>query len=227
MKFSIAISIKIVAPDRQLKVFFESLKDVMRSENNTLGIPVLDPFETDFQNITINNDLFSVDFNASNLKVGGLSNYIVNEAHFKFQDQELTLNATWSSLKVVTSYGLKAFKKDWPDFPLFGNGDTVFDAKDLTVAVKIKLSAAKETNKLSIDALSTNISLGSIDFRATGIYDDEEASETINKLISSSLPHAVNFHQYLFIGTIDSELTKLLDGFINEKTLEHATHIIG
>ncbi|XP_016842871.1 uncharacterized protein LOC100679942 [Nasonia vitripennis] len=208
--------------DDNLKEFLVSLKPMLKTGNSSLGIPVLDPYENDYQEIYITEDIISIKGDLTNAKVKGLSNYIVNEAKFKLAGLKITLNMTLSNVKAKSLYSFEAESKG---ISMYGKGDIDVEIFNFTFAAEAQLGL--KSNKIFIKSLSTGMHLGNINFNASGIYNNQPASETINSIVSQSGPYVVNNLQWLISSQVDCRLTKLINSYLDGLTLQDIINIIG
>ncbi|XP_037787739.1 uncharacterized protein LOC119583340 [Penaeus monodon] len=107
--------------DNYLKMVLENFAEAMKTGIPILGIPVLDPLNVGSIDIpSIEGPEFSLQANASQLLISGLSSFSPTAVHVDFQQAALTLGLHIVTVRVDGQY--------WADglllsvFPIFGNG---------------------------------------------------------------------------------------------------------
>ncbi|KAJ8683411.1 hypothetical protein QAD02_019203, partial [Eretmocerus hayati] len=143
--------------DDRLRSFLEDLKSMLRTGNETLGIPVLDPFEMKYKNIDVNDHDLSMTGELSNTRIYGLSDYTINNATFKLAGLRIFLNLTWPKMSIETLYNIEAKFSKSNDLTFFGSGDVKSKIFSLTFTAGAKLRVMSQ--KVSIKDLSTGISM--------------------------------------------------------------------
>ncbi|XP_047482991.1 uncharacterized protein LOC125034989 [Penaeus chinensis] len=107
--------------DNYLKMVLENFAEAMKTGIPILGIPVLDPLNVGTVDIpSIEGPEFSLQANASQLLISGLSSFSPTAVHVDFQQASLTLGLHIVTVRIDGLY--------WADglllsvFPIFGNG---------------------------------------------------------------------------------------------------------
>ncbi|XP_012541300.1 uncharacterized protein LOC105839499 [Monomorium pharaonis] len=202
-----------------LETFLIKFKTTMKTGDEKLGIPVLDPFKADRLAIDLKEDTINLNANLTKVNVNGLSEYDIIAANLAFSivsgTVNLTIHLSWPLVAASTGYGLNA---QIQDFELYGNGNMSLSAQEFVFETHIYfvMDENKLNGYLKVDKMILNLSLKSLDFEATGIFDDDELSKIISAVISDMAPRLISD------GKITNEIQKLikqkLDAFLASMT---------
>ncbi|XP_012230367.1 uncharacterized protein [Linepithema humile] len=200
----------------------ESMKIIMRTGNDTLGIPVLDPFTADEIPIQIDEEMIKLDALLENVNVQGLSEYDVNSGDFKIVGLKIEMNLTWPLVVASTKYALEGKTSD---FEIFGKGDVNLSARGFNfVTVMYFMINGKY---LKVKSMETELSLKELDFKATGLFDDEELSELISAVISDMVPQLIDDYQDTVTEKLNGVVMNVLNEFLSDKTLGDLLKLLG
>ncbi|KAL6424494.1 hypothetical protein ACFW04_009919 [Cataglyphis niger] len=203
--------------------FLEKLRIIMQTGNDTLGIPVLDPFTSEqIGPINIDDEMLKLDALLTNVKVDALSTYNVNHGDFKIIGMKLMLNLSWSSIVASTNYAMKG-KAD--NFEIYGNGKMEISPKDFSFETEIAFTM--NGKYLKVKNMKLKIFLRALNFQATGLFDDDQLSELLSAVISDMMPQLIEDYHDTITGKLIPLITGKLDAFLSTMTLAELLKIIG
>ncbi|XP_011504185.1 PREDICTED: uncharacterized protein LOC105367242 [Ceratosolen solmsi marchali] len=105
----------------KFKKALENLKEIIKSGNATIGIPILDPFYLAHKEINAVNNIFTGTIAVANFNFDGLSTYIVRNADFKIAKWNITVDFLWPNVKGKTAYDVQGHALD--KILVYGSGD--------------------------------------------------------------------------------------------------------
>ncbi|KAL0128769.1 hypothetical protein PUN28_003872 [Cardiocondyla obscurior] len=210
----------------KLENFLESFKSTLRSGDSSLGLPVLDPFTAasmpikfDKKDNIVNINLLA---NLTNVEATGLSSYNVNSADFKVFGLKAHADLTWPLITASTNYSTNS---QIFNHALYGNGGV--NAAVHNFRFQINISFVPKGKHIQVKSLSTTISLGALDFKATGIYNDDETSEVLSKTISDTAPELIKQYQNQITQEIQQILTQIINKYLSTITLKELLKMLG
>ncbi|XP_011051885.1 PREDICTED: uncharacterized protein LOC105144602 [Acromyrmex echinatior] len=194
----------------------EKLKNTLKTGNEKLGIPILDPFKADQLAVNINEDEIKLNANLSTCNVNGLSGYdVINGDLTMSEDIVISLHLSWPLVTANTKYDMKG-KVD--NFELFGNGNIKLSAQNFVLNTTVTFLWNGSLNSyLKVKNINLELSLQKLDFQATGLFNDEETSTLLSALISDMAPELIS--NEMVISKIVAFVTKKADDFLATKTL--------
>ncbi|KYQ47432.1 hypothetical protein ALC60_13553 [Trachymyrmex zeteki] len=165
-----------------LKDYLENkVKPIMQNGDNTLGIPVLDPFVTD--------KLFGF---LSNVNVTGLSAFEINDADFNLLNLVFNLDLNWPSIIARANYFINRNNNT----EINGKGGTDVAVKDFKFTILVNFKV--ESGKIQINEIKKMfIGLGAFDFHVTGLYKDDKKNVDLSKMISDTVFKLINTNQVI------------------------------
>ncbi|KAJ8665271.1 hypothetical protein QAD02_006933, partial [Eretmocerus hayati] len=145
--------------NEKLISFLEGLKDIMKTGQPTLGIPVLEPFQLESKEFNLEEGPIVGNYQVTDLYIENLSKYVIqNGTNLQFVSLAVTLDILWPLIEGSTSY--KADGKLFDNVLFFGEGDLCFRLYDFHFVTQAKLKYEYETKKVSVINLNgTRISL--------------------------------------------------------------------
>ncbi|XP_018344202.1 PREDICTED: uncharacterized protein LOC108749767 isoform X1 [Trachymyrmex septentrionalis] len=194
----------------------EKLKNTLKTGNEKLGIPILDPFKADQLAINVNEDQIKLNANLSMCNANGLSGYdVINGDLSMSEDIVLSLHLSWPLVIANTKYDMKG-KVD--NFELFGNGDIKLSAQNFVLNTVVTfLWNGSLSSYLKVKNINLELSLQKLDFQATGLFNDEETSAILSALFSDMAPELIS--NEMVTSKIVELVTKKADEFLATKTL--------
>ncbi|XP_014471627.1 PREDICTED: uncharacterized protein LOC106742839 [Dinoponera quadriceps] len=208
-----------------IKGFIESLKPIIRSGNESLGIPPLDPFlaeelpiEVDLEDVVkVKLDLFDVD-------VRGLSEFDVNKGEFEMLSMKLVIDLTWPLVYATANYNINGTLGG--EMPIFGKGDITAGVKGFNFFTEISFKL-KNLKYVEVKNIILKIALGGLDFKITGLFNDEELSELVSSMISEMVPDLIKENHDEIVGYIIPILKDKINEILEGKTISDIIKIIG
>ncbi|XP_011699340.1 PREDICTED: uncharacterized protein LOC105456758 [Wasmannia auropunctata] len=200
--------------------FLIKFKEVLRTGNDTLGIPKCDPFNADEIKINVHEDQIKVNANLTKVNVNGLSEYDVINGDFKLGGNlALILPLSWPLVVASINYAIKG-KADV--FEIYGNGEINLSAHDF--AFDVEINFVLDGEYLKVKGITLKLSLRKLEFKATGLYNDEELSTILSALISDMAPDLIG--DETIISKVIELVTNLLDKFLSDITLSEILKMI-
>jgi len=205
-----------------LEDFLEKFKTIMQTGNDTLGIPVLDPFTADEIPIAIKEEMINLDALLTNVKVDGLSAYDVNKGDFKIIGLKLIMNVSWPLIIASTNYTMEG-KAD--NFEIYGKGEMKISPRDFFLETEIGFTM--NGKYLKVKDMKLKIFLRALDFHATGLFDDDELSELLSAVISDMVPQLIEDYHDMITDKLILLVTEKLNAFLSTMTLAELLKLIG
>ncbi|XP_029168831.1 uncharacterized protein LOC114938879 [Nylanderia fulva] len=202
--------------------FLEKFKEVLRTGNDTFGIPVLDPFTADELPIAIDEDFLKLDGLLTNVRLEGLSGYDVNSGDFKIAGLKLTMDLSWPSIVASTNYSING---NASNFQIYGHGEMKAAARDFSFEGEVVFGINGEY--LKVKSVGMKISLREFEFHATGIYDDDELSELLSAIISDMVPQLIQDYHDTITEIAGLLVIDKLNEFLSTMTLVELLKLIG
>ncbi|XP_024889906.1 uncharacterized protein LOC112466186, partial [Temnothorax curvispinosus] len=146
-----------------LEDFLEKFKTILKTGNETLGIPILDPFNADRLDIRLNEEKIKLDALLTEANVIGLSEYdVINADYTLSKEIFLELHLSWPlSIAASTNYSMNG-KVD--AFEIYGKGDINMTAQKFTFDTEIKFIMDDGlTGHLKVKNMKLKLSLNSLD----------------------------------------------------------------
>ncbi|KAI4487535.1 hypothetical protein M0804_005684 [Polistes exclamans] len=194
----------------------------MRTGNESLKIPVLDPHDIkdEFYHIVLS--YVTADLNLKNLHMTGLSDYQVKEGKLHIVGLSVTVAFRWEKIVVKSEYDVNGVAAN--KYPIYGKGKLLGILNGLDVTCKCRMGL--KNNKLYIANISSTLDLDSLYVKATGLYNDEKRSEEVSRKISEKGPEVIRKYPKE-AGIIMSEVAqKKLNLVIGNKTLKELLDLL-
>ncbi|XP_012541298.2 uncharacterized protein LOC105839498 [Monomorium pharaonis] len=200
------------------------LRDSIRNGDSGLGIPPLDPFIADKLRIKFDEKEFNttVDAQLANVRVDGLSSYKINSASFKLFGLKVHMDLTWPSIVGSTNYSLNG---NVLGNEVYGTGKMNGTGHDFRF--QINLSFRLKGKHLKVKSISSRVSLRALDFRATGLYNDEEKSKSASLSISNTVPKLIDQKQGTIVNYVNRIITQELNEYLSTITLKELLKKLG
>ncbi|KAH0950656.1 hypothetical protein HN011_000802 [Eciton burchellii] len=215
------LTLDLQASNKVVK-FLEDFKEKMRTGDEALGIPVLDPFFQSELPIKIKEDIITLDALLTNLNVNKLSEYDVLSGNFGIIGLKFNMNLSWPQISASTNYSMTG---NVDTFQIYGKGKIDMSAHDFVFGTEIRFKVSGI--HLKVKAVKSTVSLKKLNFVATGIFNDEEASELISSIVSSVVPELIDNYQDTITEKINALITKELDAFLADKTISDLLKMFG
>lgn len=205
--------------DSSFKKFLEvNLRKLLREGNETLELPIMDPFvknESVFQ--IKQNNILNADIKLSNFIIQELSDYIVTKAVVGIVGRKLTVGFHFPTIQTKGFYKLDGNIAAFDNLHVFGDG--LFDIffKNFYIDSIIKFSVIGEVRIKSIDL---NIHLDESNFIGTGIFNDEESSPMTSEVISEFIPQFIKDNHDKITSVIVNKLTEIGNSILKGKSFK-------
>ncbi|XP_071571354.1 uncharacterized protein [Temnothorax nylanderi] len=204
--------------NKMLEDFLKKFKTILKTGNETLGIPILDPFNADRLDIRLNEEKIKLDALLTKANVIGLSEYDIINADYTWSIKEvvLKLHLSWPlSIAASTNYSMNG-KVDV--FEIYGKGDIKMTAQKFTFDTEINfIMDGGITGHLKVKNMKLKLSLNSLDFHVTGLYDNDELSAVISAVISDMAPELISDDS--IIKEVIPVISNQLDAFLSTMTV--------
>ncbi|XP_011169151.3 uncharacterized protein LOC105202374 [Solenopsis invicta] len=166
------------------------LKDKLKKGDEKLGLPVMDPFKSDFLDIDLNEDAIKLKGFLKKINIDGLSAYDIVKADFELSPVSVDLHLKWPLVVASTNYSVNG-KAD--EFEIFGTGKIDLSAHQFAFETHVEavLDGGIFDGYLRITDMTLKLMLEALEFQATGLYDDEELSKVLSAVISDMAPKIV------------------------------------
>lgn len=201
-----------------LEGFLEKFKETLKTGDEKLGIPVLDPFKSEELVLNLKEDIINLNATLKNVNVNGLAAYDVINGDYSLDGENvvLTLHLSWPLVVASTLYAMKG-KAD--DFEIYGNGDITLSADHFAFDTEINffLKDGNLNEHLKVTGMKLKLSLNKLNFKATGLFDDEELSAVLSSIISDMAPNLVS--NDMIINKLIEFITQKLNEFLATKTM--------
>ncbi|XP_072763699.1 uncharacterized protein [Anoplolepis gracilipes] len=202
--------------------FLEKFKTIMRTGNDTIGIPILDPFTADEIPIVVDNEMMILDALLTIVKVDGLSAYNVNKGDFKLIGLKLIMNLSWPLITASTNYNMMG-KVD--NFEIYGNGEMKISPQDFCFETEIDFTM--KGKYLKVKAMKLKIFLKAFEFHATGLYNDNHLSELLSAVISDMMPQLIMDYHDMITDKASLLIMDKLNAFLSTMTLAELMKLLG
>ncbi|KAI4497087.1 hypothetical protein M0802_007833 [Mischocyttarus mexicanus] len=211
-------------PDTYTAIAVDKFREIMKTGNSTLGIPVLDPFKLHQLAYKLEEEGFiEARGYLRNLRVDKLSTFKALKADFNLIGVKTNLHLVWDSIKLVTNYSVTGTLGNL--LSIYGLGDIDATAKGLDVEVTMGLSV--RDGNLYVKSFESKIKLEALDIKITGLFFDEEISETISSVLSDMVPQLIDDYQKELTGKLNSLATSSINVLLKGKTIGDLISIIG
>ncbi|KAL2743660.1 uncharacterized protein V1477_008100 [Vespula maculifrons] len=205
-----------------MKPFLERFKTVMKTGNESLKIPVFDPYNRVEETLHVNLSYISADTNLKNLHISGLSNYQVKQGKFMLVGLQIEVGFHWEEIATRSKYNINGTAAN--KYPIYGKGKLVGIIKGLDVTCKLRMRP--KGNKLEVSSVTSTVNLKSLDLNVTGLYNDEKRSKEVSKKISEKAPEIIRKYP-VQAGIIMSEIvSKKVNQIIGNKSIKDLLDLI-
>lgn len=150
----------------------------------------------------------------------GLSEYKVIDGDFQVIGMKLNINLSWPLLIASTDYTMKG---NVDSYEFYGNGEIDLSARDFILETEIGFAVNEEHFK--VRNIKLKLSLRALDFRATGLFNDEEVSDVLSAVISDTGPEL--FEDARIMDTLRRLATKTIDAFLSTNSIGELLEFLG
>ncbi|KAK9296486.1 hypothetical protein QLX08_009534 [Tetragonisca angustula] len=203
--------------------FLEKFKETLRKGDKKLGIPVLDPLKANQLNLNIHEEeTVSLEGYLKNIRAIGLSDYKVIRGDFHIVGLIANVSLLFNEIDVMTEYNVNGTLMD--QILLYGHGNIALFIKGLSVSVNLKLGT--ESQKIVVRDLVLNVHVKTFDLKMSGLFNDEDLSNTLSHAISEILPGLLDDYQNELSARASPIVANLLNKFLKNFTLKDLLDII-
>ncbi|XP_029168830.1 uncharacterized protein LOC114938878 [Nylanderia fulva] len=210
----------VFAKRTMFEEFLEKFKIILKTGNESLGIPVLDPFTAKQMPIKLYEQIINLNALLTNVNVDGLSEYKVIEGDFQVIGMKLNINLSWPLITASTDYTMKG---NADSYEFYGNGEIDLSARDFVLETEIGFTVNGEHFK--VRNMKLKLSLRALDFRVTGLFDDEELSNVLSAVISDTAPEF--FKDATIMERLRHLTTEKIDAFLSTKMIGELLEFLG
>ncbi|KAL6424490.1 hypothetical protein ACFW04_009918 [Cataglyphis niger] len=198
----------------------EKFKIVLKTGNESLGIPVLDPFTAKQIPIELNEEIINLNALLTNVNMHGLSEYKVINGNFQIIGIKLDISLSWPLITANTDYAMKGYIDS---YEIYGNGEINLSAKDFNLETEISFTVNEEHFK--VKNMKLKLSLKELDFHATGLFNDDKVSNVLSATISDMAPELLE--DVTFMDRFGFLATEKIDAFLSTKTIGELLELLG
>ncbi|XP_011877833.1 PREDICTED: uncharacterized protein LOC105567516 [Vollenhovia emeryi] len=191
-----------------LEDFLKKLKTTLKTGNESLGIPVLDPFHADRLQFNVDEDVVKLDAILTNVNANGLSEYDIVKSALTLLPPSLDLHLSWPFISLNTDYSVNAIING---FNIYGKGAIKMSARGFAFDTNLNmtLEGGIFDGHVQIQDMKLKLSLKSLDLKVTGLFNDDDLSAILSAVISDMAPNILNND------TIVQEIIKLVKKYVN------------
>ncbi|KYN15542.1 hypothetical protein ALC57_12243, partial [Trachymyrmex cornetzi] len=158
-----------------------------------------------------------------NFNVSGLTSYNVNSAKFKPFSLNAYIDVNWPWLTVAsTNYSLKG---NALNYDIYGDGDINGTLYNFRTIMNVDFNL--KDRHMQVQTIATKIFLEALDFNVTGLYNNEDMSETFSKTLSDVTPKLIVANQKMIEYIINNIATRIFNKFLSTITFLDLLKAIG
>ncbi|KAG7207741.1 hypothetical protein KM043_009355 [Ampulex compressa] len=209
---------------KKLHGVLEKFRVLMKTGDASKGIPVLDPFTAVQLPVNIaKEDLIELVALLTHVNVEGLAGYTIDEGEFVLAGLKCAVGLTWPEIRGSTDYvvdgeAVKSVK-------IFGNGTVTVRLTNFSFHTNLSLNV--KNKKLNVKNMTSKISLGGINLKITGLYNDEEFSELVSAIVSDMLPQLITDYQPMISNLVNKVATEKLNEELRKMSMKDLLGMIG
>ncbi|KAI4497089.1 hypothetical protein M0802_007835 [Mischocyttarus mexicanus] len=197
-------------------IVVENFRETMRKGNETLEIPILDPFKSiKYQYKIQGESFFEAEGYLNNLQIDKLSTYKAIKTEFSIIGIKINLHLIWDSIKLVTDYSLTGTLGKL--LSVYGLGDINLIAEGLDM--DMTMSFTLKDGNFYVRNYQSTIKLETFDIQITGLFNDEYISDTISTILSDIIPQLVKDYQEELTGQFNSLATDIINDLQKNNTV--------
>ncbi|XP_015117933.1 uncharacterized protein LOC107041736 [Diachasma alloeum] len=207
----------------QLHTFLDvKLRKLLKEGNATLGVPIMDPLDKPELAIELDEKKAKVNVSINNLHVEGLTDYKVDTAKVSIFPTKITVGLTFPEIKPSGKYSVKGVVMDGVN--VYGDGEFQVNIKNFSVQTVVAVSLE---NGIKVKSIKLEISLGGLELKATGIFNDENTSILLSEIISDMAPQLISDYHDEITTNVSAFLVEIANVFLNGKHISDITAILG
>jgi len=209
----------------QVREAIENIKKQMACGFPEHNIPVLAPFEHEFQSVEIEHEIVSILGNISNVFAIGADDFDIRECSFSLLKRTLTLELNLNNFHVQRgSYVLDALALAGNrELTINGAGDVDFSIQNVNLKATAKFGII---GGIKLQDFNAVLNVGSVKSDITGLIGGGLPSEMINRVLEELILTTVNDHRSEISALIKEIAVPLIEKFLSEmKVTEFLTVI--
>ncbi|XP_015183596.1 PREDICTED: uncharacterized protein LOC107070173 [Polistes dominula] len=197
-------------------IVVDKFREVMRNGNETLEIPIMDPFKLDQFEYNIR-EKFNIEAQGylQNLQINKLSTYKIIQAEFHLFRIKVNVHYIWDSIELITDYNLTGIYEHF--LPIYGLGEIDAIVKGLDVEVIMGLWI--KNGYLYVRNLQSAIKLEELDIKVTGLFNNKHISNIISIILSNVAPQLVDIYQEELTELLNTSATDIINDLQKNNTL--------
>ncbi|XP_043462408.1 uncharacterized protein LOC122498641 [Leptopilina heterotoma] len=203
----------------------EEIRDILKNGNQSLGLPVCDPFKLDHWEEKLN--LFNGSIKGSgsidNLIFTGLSSYKIIESDVSIFKRAISLQLKWPRLEGISFYIINAFIKN-KMIEIYGGGDFQTTTEDLVFDTVVYFGL--KDGKVYIKKMDTRISLKNFKFTITGLYYDEDVSRTMSIFLTEFVKQVIRDNQKNLVNVVNSFIMINANKYLSKLTFQDLLELL-
>ncbi|XP_055680239.1 uncharacterized protein LOC129788200 [Lutzomyia longipalpis] len=164
--------------EEALLIFFEEFRCRMRMEMVDLNLPTLDPFTEDFMDVELDHELGHVTGVLSNLRIDGLSDFVVNDLEFNFEKLDLWIDATLPRLSLAGWYDIDGELGGL--LPIFGHGNFSIVLAEMHVSMNATIGYDGFDVVWEMPEFQMDFHLGALTTAIENLFNDDELADFFN-----------------------------------------------
>lgn len=204
----------------------EEIRRMLRNGNESLGLPVCDPFKLDHweEKLNLFNGTIKGSGSIDNLIFTGLSSYKVMKSDVSIFKRAVSLQLKWPRLEGFSFYIINAFIKN-KMIEIYGGGDFQTTTEDLVFDTVVYFGL--KNGNVYIKKMDTRISLKNFKFTITGLYYDEDVSNTMSIFLTEFVKQAIRDNQKNLVNVVNSFIMVNANKYLSKMTLQDLLELIG
>lgn len=207
----------------QLDGFLEKFKETMKEGDENLRIPVLEPFVSDRLDIDLEETyLFSARGRLKDLRIDGLSNYVVEQADFPMAGFKAKVTLLFRKINIESRYKMKGTFLDENSY--HGRGNLALCIEKLKVTTDLQLEIKE--GRLYVSNLELQTRVRKFDCNISKLYVDDDLSEDISETITEAAPNFLEEYQKLISRYVSRIIRNLLNDMLKNYTLVNLLDMI-
>ncbi|XP_055714424.1 uncharacterized protein LOC129808675 [Phlebotomus papatasi] len=164
--------------EEALLIFFEEFRCRMKMEMEDLNLPALDPFTTDFMEFEMDDELGSIRGALSNLRVDGLSGFMVNDLVFNMDNLDFWIEVTLPRLSMSGYYDIDGTLGGL--LPIFGDGNFSIVLTEMHTVINSTIGYDGITVTWSMPDFKMDFRLGNLTTSIENLFNDDELADFFN-----------------------------------------------
>ncbi|KAF3425816.1 hypothetical protein E2986_12950 [Frieseomelitta varia] len=154
----------------------------------------------------------------------GLSDYKVIRGDFSIVGLVVNVSLLFNQIDFMTEYNVNGTLMD--QMLLYGHGNIALVMKGLGVSVNLKVGFT-ESEKIVVKDLVLNVHVKTFDLKMTGLFNDDDLSNTLSHAISEVLPGLLDDYQNEISSKASPIVANFLNKFLKKFSLNDLLDIIG